>query len=524
VRTASIPARFPARTFHSKRLLALASDAKLVEHIRRGNEAAFEVAFERHAAGILGFSRHMLGSPEEAEDVVQHTFTAAFGELGRGGHRELALKPWLYTIARNRCVSLLRSRREHATEELDVATRGLAEEVERRTELREMLRDLLDLPDEQREALLLSEAGDLSHAEVAKVLGCEVTKVKALVFRARNGLIQRRAARETPCSEIREQLATLRGGSLRRGPVRHHLRRCEGCRAYREQVKHQRRMLAAALPMAPSLALKSSVLGALGLGGGSAGGGLAAGLAGLGAGASAPLGGATVAKVALVGVLAAGGAVAGKSAVDDTPPQRAAEPPTPAVEPGRSATGPAERSISGPAAPDRGRPLTPGTYKRPAYGDRGRLLPGAADARAERGIGGRALHGPARAKRDTHARVRDRATPPMRDIRGRGRDATARSDERQDGGGGRGRGPIDTPRADTSNGRGAVDAPPVETPVRRGPPEPTPSAERLPPATPKGPAAARGPQPQAAADAESAPEPAVEPAPAPRTPEKAPKE
>jgi RNA polymerase sigma factor (sigma-70 family) len=524
VRTASIPARFPARTFHSKRLLALASDAKLVEHIRRGNEAAFEVAFERHAAGILGFSRHMLGSPEEAEDVVQHTFTAAFGELGRGGHRELALKPWLYTIARNRCVSLLRSRREHATEELDVATRGLAEEVERRTELREMLRDLLDLPDEQREALLLSEAGDLSHAEVAKVLGCEVTKVKALVFRARNGLIQRRAARETPCSEIREQLATLRGGSLRRGPVRHHLRRCEGCRAYREQVKHQRRMLAAALPMAPSLALKSSVLGALGLGGGSAGGGLAAGLAGLGAGASAPLGGATVAKVALVGVLAAGGAVAGKSAVDDTPPQRAAEPPTPAVEPGRSATGPAERSISGPAAPDRGRPLTPGTYKRPAYGDRGRLLPGAADARAERGIGGRALHGPARAKRDTHARVRDRATPPMRDVRGRGRDATARSDERQDGGGGRGRGPIDTPRADTSNGRGAVDAPPVETPVRRGPPEPTPSAERLPPATPKGPAAARGPQPQAAADAESAPEPAVEPAPAPRTPEKAPKE
>jgi RNA polymerase sigma factor (sigma-70 family) len=524
VRTASIPARFPGRTFHSKRLLALASDAKLVEQIRRGNEAAFEVAFERHAAGILGFSRHMLGSPEEAEDVVQHTFTAAFGELGGGGHRELALKPWLYAVARNRCVSLLRSRREHATEELDVPTTGLAEDVERRTELREMLRDLLDLPDEQREALLLSEAGDLSHAEVAKVLGCEVTKVKALVFRARNGLIQRRAARETPCSEIREQLANLRGGSLRRGPLRHHLRRCEGCRAYREQVKQQRRMLAAALPMAPSLALKSSVLGALGLGGGSAGGGLAAGLAGLGAGASAPLGGATAAKVALVGVLAAGGAVAGKSAVDDTPPQRAAEPPTTAVEPGRSATGPAERSISGPGAPDHGRPLTPGTYKRPAYGDRGRLAPGAADARAERGVDGRALHGPARGKHDAHARVRDRATPPMGDVRGRGRDATARSDERQDGGGGRGRRPIDTPRADTSSGRGAVDAPPVETPVRRGPPEPTPPAERPPTATPKGPAAARGPQPQAAADGESAPEPAVEPAPAPRTPEKAPKE
>ena len=93
-----LTARMPGRAFRSKRLLTLAGDERLVEQIRRGNELAFEVAFERHGRGILGFCRHMLGSPEEAEDAVQHTFAAAYRDLQRGGEREIALKAWLYTI------------------------------------------------------------------------------------------------------------------------------------------------------------------------------------------------------------------------------------------------------------------------------------------------------------------------------------------------------------------------------------------------------------------------------------------
>ena len=65
----SPPARPVASPFGSKRLLALSADERLVEQIRRGSEAAFEVAFERHGPGILGFCRHMLGSREEAEDA-----------------------------------------------------------------------------------------------------------------------------------------------------------------------------------------------------------------------------------------------------------------------------------------------------------------------------------------------------------------------------------------------------------------------------------------------------------------------
>jgi RNA polymerase sigma factor (sigma-70 family) len=309
---ATLTSRAQVRVLRSKRLLALAGDQRLVEQIRRGNELAFEVAFERHGTGILAFCRHMLGSREEAEDAVQHTFAAAFRDLQRGGDRDIALKAWLYTIARNRCLSVLRARREHAAELEDLPTEGLSEQVEQRAELRELLADVRELPEEQRAALLLAEAAGLSHAEVAEVLGCETGSVKGLVFRARSALIEMRSARETSCVEIREQLETLRGGALRRNELRHHLRRCPGCSAYREEVRRQRQMLAVALPVVPSFGLKSSVLGAAGVTGGAAAGGAAAG--GTAAGGFA-LGSAAVAKVAVVAALAGGTVVAGEVVV-----------------------------------------------------------------------------------------------------------------------------------------------------------------------------------------------------------------
>jgi RNA polymerase sigma factor (sigma-70 family) len=343
MRAATVTTPMPLGPFRSKRLLALAGDDRLVEQIRRGNELAFEVLFERHGAGILAFCRHMLGSREEAEDAVQHTFAAAFRDMQRGGERRIALTAWLYTIARNRCLSILRARREQPAELQDVPTEGLSEQVERRAELRELLADVRELPDDQRAALLLAEAGGLSHAEVATVLGCEVAAVKAIVFRARSGLIERRVARETPCDEIREQLATLRGGALRRNELRHHLRHCESCSSYREEVRHQRKLLAAALPVTPTFGLKSGVLGAAGLSGG------AGATAGGAAAGGALLGSAAAAKVAIVAVVAGGSVVAGGVVVDrarDAAPAKVAPAPA-SMAPAPTGAAPGERATRG---------------------------------------------------------------------------------------------------------------------------------------------------------------------------------
>jgi RNA polymerase sigma factor (sigma-70 family) len=262
----------------SPRVLGALSDEKLVEQVRRGNEAAFETVYDRHHRGILSFCRHMLGSPDEAEDAVQQSFISAYDAM-RSDQRDIRLKPWLYAIARNRCLSILRARREEPAELEDVPTAGLAEEVQQRSDLRALLGDLHGLPVEQRAALVLSEVGGLSHSEVGAVVGCEVAKVKSLVFQARTSLIESRRAREIPCNEIREQLATATGGALRRGPLRRHLRTCAGCAEFRDEVMSQRKALAALLPVIPTLGLKKSALASIGLGGGG-GGGAAIGLGG----------------------------------------------------------------------------------------------------------------------------------------------------------------------------------------------------------------------------------------------------
>ena len=294
----------------SRKLLAAFGDERLVEQLRRGNEAAFEVLYDRHHRGVLSYCRHMLGSRDEAEDALQQAFVSAHTDI-MSSEKPIRFKAWIYTIARNRCLSILRARREQPSEDLErISVAGLSEEVQQRADLQELLADMQELPEDQRAALILSELGDLSHSDIADVIGCEAAKVKSLVFQARSGLIERREARETPCEEIREQLATLRGGSLRRGPLRRHLKACPGCSAFREEVRRQRQMVAAVLPVIPTLGLKESALAAVGMGAGSAGGGLVAG-GGSGVVLAAKAG---AAKVAIVAV-AAGGAVGGGVAV-----------------------------------------------------------------------------------------------------------------------------------------------------------------------------------------------------------------
>ncbi len=312
--------RGPVRLRRPARLLRLTSDERLVALVRAGDEAAFEALYDRHHPAILGFCRHMLGTREEAEDAVQHTFLAAFRDLARHD-QPIDLRPWLFAIARNRCLSLLRARRAHVSIELaEPATDGLAATVERREDLRELLADLAGLPDDQRAALLLSELGALDHSGIATVLGCPREKVKALVFQARTSLAASREARATPCVQIRVELATASGAALRRGPLRRHLRTCDGCRAFKAEVATQRKLLGLALPVVPTVALKASVLGggASASGGGSVTGATAA-VAGtpasgtVGSGVIGTVAATSAGKVALslgvAGIVASGGAL-----------------------------------------------------------------------------------------------------------------------------------------------------------------------------------------------------------------------
>ncbi len=289
------PARRP---LHLLRL----DDRKLAARVGAGDEAAFATLYERHHAALLSFCRHMVGNHEDGEDALQQTFLRAHRALAAGQVPD-SVRSWLFAIARNRCLTLIAARRSAAVpvEEVEVSFDGLADEVRSRAELRELVADLAQLPDDQRAALVMSELGDLSHVEIAGAIGCQPGKVKALVFQARTTLIADRDARETPCDDIRAELAVAAGGALRRGPLKRHLRQCDPCRAFQIAIGRQRAGLATILPVAPSAGLQAAVLGGAGAGAALSGG---AGAAGGGAVASV---GASIAVPAGLGVVAAGG-------------------------------------------------------------------------------------------------------------------------------------------------------------------------------------------------------------------------
>ena len=87
-----------------RRPVVVQTDEYLVARLRAGEDAAFEAIYDRYARGVLAFCAHMLGSRESGEDALQLTFVSAYRAL-RGGGSNISLRPWLYTIARNHCLS-----------------------------------------------------------------------------------------------------------------------------------------------------------------------------------------------------------------------------------------------------------------------------------------------------------------------------------------------------------------------------------------------------------------------------------
>jgi hypothetical protein len=140
--------------------------------------------------------------------------------------------------------------------------------------------DIGRLSEDQRTALTLAELAGLSHGEIARVIGCERGKVKALVHQARANLLERRRARDTPCAAVQEQLLILSRGSLRRAWIQLHLRACPACRSFRDHAREQRQLLALTVPVVGA-GLRESVLAAARSGAAPAGtGSVAAGAGG----------------------------------------------------------------------------------------------------------------------------------------------------------------------------------------------------------------------------------------------------
>jgi RNA polymerase sigma factor (sigma-70 family) len=285
----------------------LQGDERLVALTRRGNQAAYEALVARYQARLLAFCRHMLSSREDAEDVLQEVFAAAFNAM-LADDRPINVRPWLYRIARNRCLNHLRKQTAIGVDSMDIhlAEHGTttADKVHDREDFRQLVADVQTLAETQRTALLLREIDALSYEQIAEAMETTVPSVKSLLVRARVSLAEAAEARRLTCDEVRTELGEWAEGLARiSAPVRRHVRTCQRCGAFKKQLRQTNKALAAVFPVGPLLLLKKFILAQGASSAGAAAGGAAAT-------SGATVGGATAGSALSAGV----GAVATKAA------------------------------------------------------------------------------------------------------------------------------------------------------------------------------------------------------------------
>lgn len=175
------------------------TDAMLAQQIMAGDEDAFAGLVQRYSTPLFNFISHFLNDYDEACDVLQHVFTQCYLSLP---HLQTAepLKPWLFRVARNRCLDELRRKRGIPFSELQVTMedeelspleaipdpRPLPEELAEQHDLQEKLRQAIDaLPTRYRSIVLLRYTGQLTFSEIASILDIPEATAKTYFQRAK---------------------------------------------------------------------------------------------------------------------------------------------------------------------------------------------------------------------------------------------------------------------------------------------------------------------------------------------------
>lgn len=176
--------------------LSTATDEVLLVAAQGGDTEAFEALVRRYTQPLYAFATRILGSRDDAADVVQHAFIQCYNTLPRL-RADTALRPWFYRVTRNRCLDIIRQRRTlpadppHEEEELDalaaIADSGPSlEALAERHDLQRLLAEAIaGLPSKYREVVVLRYEGDLTFGEIAEALGIPENSAKTLFQRAK---------------------------------------------------------------------------------------------------------------------------------------------------------------------------------------------------------------------------------------------------------------------------------------------------------------------------------------------------
>ena len=178
-------------------LRALA-DEDLMQLVRRGEAAAFEVVYERHCSAAFSLAYRMCGARSQAEDVVQEAFLSLWRSGARYDRARGSVRTWVLGIVHNRAIDTLRRSVDHdrrrasdeGIEERFEARDRTDVEVARLDEAEEIRQALTSLPAEQSRVIELAYFGGFTQSEIASMIDAPIGTVKG---RMRLGLEKMRA-------------------------------------------------------------------------------------------------------------------------------------------------------------------------------------------------------------------------------------------------------------------------------------------------------------------------------------------
>jgi RNA polymerase sigma-70 factor (ECF subfamily) len=181
------------------------SDEELAARFVAGEVQAFETLVQRYAKPIYNFALNFLGEADDADEAAQRVFVQLYQSLPHT-RLDTPLKPWIYQIARHKCVDLWRGRHtvslsavedeDHPSDVVDpIDTTPLPDELAERADLQHVLREAINaLPAKQRMAATLRYVNQLSFAEIAAVMDVPENTAKTYFQRAKKALRRQLAA------------------------------------------------------------------------------------------------------------------------------------------------------------------------------------------------------------------------------------------------------------------------------------------------------------------------------------------
>lgn len=157
-----------------------------IEHAQSGNSEGIHFLYVRYARDVQRFVNSLVKDHHEAEDITQNIFAKLMKAINKYEPREVPFAAWIMRVARNAALDHLRARRALPTEEVRITDNGAAQVgLDRGRDLRQALEQL---PEDQREVLMLRHITGLSPVEIAATLKKSESSVHGLHHRGRRTL------------------------------------------------------------------------------------------------------------------------------------------------------------------------------------------------------------------------------------------------------------------------------------------------------------------------------------------------